>query len=1513
MKVKVRDDGRVGFFRILLAAFAMVMAASPLYADWYEVGGGTGDVQVSILQGSWASTTFEVLVPGMEVTPETVDTEVFNHVSIPGARAAGLIEGRPELPRVNVTLAIPRNAGAVTVDVTEKDSVCFNIPDVYPQQPEGAPVLGEFYIDRDFYAKDTVYPGYDQTRSSPADWRDLRLLRIEVYPVQVNPARDTVVVMSRFQVTVNHPGTVMTEVVPAWLAPMCAGLVDNYDSLGIVPQPDDDEPGTRCLVFLRDTNFAHNVWFVDSLLGWMYKRGYQWDTVRLTSASPMSIKQRIKDEYASHSPPVLRWVLLVGDVADIPSPGFTKQKWLNSRDSVGACDHWYADFNHPNLDSCDDFAEVGLSRLSVVDTADLTRQAMKIVGYMKSPPSDSWLMSTTLVGHDQSADPPFPRIIRGVAQYIQNRCNYFWPTLDTILGNDTSVTNQTVSDGVNQGTGVLLYAGHGIADAWLQWTHDDQNWTTDNVRDLANGSRTPVVLTVACSTGYIVKDTCLAEEWMRKYPGGAVASLGSSIKSRGDASRAQCTTLVRALYDAQDCPVPGCSLPVFDVGGVLMYMDAYLATYFPDQGTLPHSRNIYSYLFLGDPTMQIWSGGVPEAANVAHPFWIPLEAQDVTVHVRLADNRPVDARVCLSKGNDVYATGLTNASGQVTLSINPSSVGWMDITVSEGHAHAVPHTPILPYEGRIAVGLSGWLEAADMPYPPSGRKIRAGGWLSADTTANVVYAAKGNNRGDFYRFAPDSGGWLPKQVIDSGPRGKFPRAGCRGAADGQGNVYMVKGNRTREFWRYDVAEDEWYQLADVLPGEFGGRVKTGSDLVYAQLGDTGFVYLLKGFSRDFMRFRIQGDSGTWELCNQLPSLYHVDKGDWLVFDGDNKVYAHQAKHRQLWTYNTSTGQWGNLPRPGIPLGPRNKKPGDGSCGAWYDGSIYALKGKGRQEFWRYDPVGDSWHELDDMPLPGIKRRVKDGADITAIPGYGLFATKGYNTNTFWLYRPASPGCMLAGSQGSGGPIPCGPALGGEEPLMDGLAASRPRWNRQGTMVCYSKQDTLTGHMAVYQRRYGLSMPEEQVTELDEDCETPVYSPNGMYIAFQLDDTTTGFYQLCVTPATGLGASCEQDGRDVAATGTYTDVVEAPASASVAPVAQSEAEAPTGAGVKLGSITQVTFDAEDHCYPEWSPDGMWLCYERDDTSGYTQIWRVPAFGGNEDQLTFANADHFSPKYLNSSEIVFMLSPDDGNDQLAKVNVYTHEVTILTCLPIDHGDPDPSWDGLSVISAAPDDSGNTQIVKVASSGGSETWLTSGSYDLTEPDYGQDNQTIFAVRWTGSTSQIVWVDGVNGGYTPVTDSLAIRDNPDAHVDTLLSTALAVYEREPWDLQNLLFGRGRRRPGAGVYLSRFRVPRRTDADGAQGASLGVLALERAKPNPASGRVTIHWQVPVEADVSLCVYNAAGQLVKTLANERCKPGSYTSVWNGTDAKGRRLANGVYFYALDNGMKRISRKVILTE
>jgi flagellar hook assembly protein FlgD len=56
-----------------------------------------------------------------------------------------------------------------------------------------------------------------------------------------------------------------------------------------------------------------------------------------------------------------------------------------------------------------------------------------------------------------------------------------------------------------------------------------------------------------------------------------------------------------------------------------------------------------------------------------------------------------------------------------------------------------------------------------------------------------------------------------------------------------------------------------------------------------------------------------------------------------------------------------------------------------------------------------------------------------------------------------------------------------------------------------------------------------------------------------------------------------------------------------------------------------------------------------------------------------------------------------------------------------------------------------------------------------------------------------------------------------------------------------------------------------------------------------------------------------AGRLGRTLAEGPTKSGAYTTAWNGTDHKGRRLAAGVYFYTLETGDKRLSRKVVLAE
>jgi len=1540
--------------RNVTALIAWLLAGSSLVgASWLQVGTGSGEAHVSIVEQSSSGTTFAVDIPGVEVVPTDVDGVTYSRVTIPGAVAAGLEVGRPEVPIVPVLLARPTGSNPA-LRILSMQTETLSIPRIYPLQPalRFGEAPGPIQIDGGFYSADVEYPPERAVVAHTATWHDLDVVNVQVFPLVVRPARKEIEVVSRITVRVDYNGGSYPASVTDWMQPLYRRLVQNYSELGLGPRL-DYQPGTRCLVFCN-SEYKNNP-DLNTLVSLLNCYGYS-TTVTVTQAGvqPEQIKWQIKNKYFGEGK-VLRWVLLVGECDEIPpKANYTKDEWHSQ--VVALSDYWYSDLLESDYE-CDDYPEIGIARLSPLDgdggNADLSRQIQKIIDYRAAVDPGDWLTRITLVAHkEDGAGGIFSCASRGAATMDLA----FYPGVrDTIMGYISGVDNLDVTSSIDQGTGMLAYYGHARSFRWSFWNLDQfyHHWDTLNIQNLQNGYRTPVVFNVCCSTSAISVGTCLSERWMRKHAGGAVASLGATEAAWKEPGAAQCSAAVRATRDYWSLQPGRNEAPVFDLGTINMLVDAYVATRWPGNS---NTMNIYMFMWLGDPAMPVWSGGIPAAATVSYPTNITLGYHEVGVDVRLGQEQlPVEkAQVCLYKPNDFYVSGLTDGNGHVDLKVTATAVGPFTVCATEGHVklntQGQPHTPMLPFwaTGNVA-GPTAWTEYASMPAAPSGKPVKDGGCMAYDAGTGLTYASKGNKTGDFYAYGMPPGTWTWKNGIPVGAEGKQVYKGSVMCSDGNGKLYLTKGNNTIGFWGYDAATNAWTQLTNVPTGSSGKKVKQGCGIAWATKNDVGYAYLLKGYRNEFYRYDPVTNEWTNLLDAPIGTANHLkyDAGSWLVSNGDHYLYAFKAKYHEFYLYDTDADTWSHAKTPmPVPGSHGNKKAKDGSCAAWFDGRLYAFKGGNTSEFWCYFPDGDTWHELNQIPLigqSGERKKVKAGAALAAIPGIGVHGLKGNKSLEFWLYVPSQSTELDAvrhnapggNSVAAGG----GPALGGEVPLMDGLEASKPRWNSQGTWVCYSKTDTLTDREQIYQCQYGTSTAEQRVVDMDEDCEEPVYSPDGQYIAFQLDDTASGYYQLCVTPSTdsgpGGGGLFGRDCEATAATAVAAPVrAEAPGSALAVPLSSPAATSGSGdartpgltsvptsrrevcAGPGIGGtaaslrpVWQITYAEADHCYPEWSLDGEWLCYERNDDSGYTQVWRVPAFGGTEQQLTFGNSDHYLPEYLDATDIVFTLSPDTGYDKIAEVNVPTLNVTVLSSFDTDHDKPSPAWDGSDVAAEALDDSGNAQIVRMMGTSG-ETWLTSGESDIMAPDYGQDNQMISAVRWTGITSQIVWVDAVNGGYYPATDSLAIRDNPDSYVDTLVATAMAVYEREAWESGGLLFGGGRRRPHTGIYLTKGH---KHNGGGARGASFGILALDKATPNPVTDRVTIRWQVPVEADVSLRIYNAAGQLVKVLASGRTKPGAYTTVWNGTDAKGRRLANGIYFYALDNGTKRISRKVVLTD
>ena len=81
--------------------------------------------------------------------------------------------------------------------------------------------------------------------------------------------------------------------------------------------------------------------------------------------------------------------------------------------------------------------------------------------------------------------------------------------------------------------------------------------------------------------------------------------------------------------------------------------------------------------------------------------------------------------------------------------------------------------------------------------------------------------------------------------------------------------------------------------------------------------------------------------------------------------------------------------------------------------------------------------------------------------------------------------------------------------------------------------------------------------------------------------------------------------------------------------------------------------------------------------------------------------------------------------------------------------------------------------------------------------------------------------------------------------------------------------------------------------------------------PNPAYGKTMIRFTVPNNTDISLDIYDISGRLVRTLARGIPGAGSYFSVWNGKDSKGKEVPSGIYLYTLKAGQYTETRKLLL--
>ncbi|MBP2681695.1 MAG: phosphohydrolase [Candidatus Krumholzibacteriota bacterium] len=88
---------------------------------------------------------------------------------------------------------------------------------------------------------------------------------------------------------------------------------------------------------------------------------------------------------------------------------------------------------------------------------------------------------------------------------------------------------------------------------------------------------------------------------------------------------------------------------------------------------------------------------------------------------------------------------------------------------------------------------------------------------------------------------------------------------------------------------------------------------------------------------------------------------------------------------------------------------------------------------------------------------------------------------------------------------------------------------------------------------------------------------------------------------------------------------------------------------------------------------------------------------------------------------------------------------------------------------------------------------------------------------------------------------------------------------------------------------------------------------LDNAYPNPFNPVTTIRYSIASTRHVSLRIYTASGELVRTLVDETQAPvrGGFSVSWDGRDERGRSVSSGVYFCKLAAGDFSRAKKLVL--
>ena len=574
--------------------------------------------------------------------------------------------GAPCLPVYRRLVEVPFGA---EVTVTSRADFLAERALEYPLVPVQAPVpksgpTPPLALDAKAYANDNFGPDPGARLAEIVEVRGRRIAVIDIYPVSYNPVQNRLRV-ARVTADMSWTGAdwSRTEMMHRrYASPAFAGRLD-----GVVLNTErfelDFPPALPVgyLIIVPDEWQAN----VQPLADWRRRRGFSVFVRNLTEvggSSSTAIKAYIQNAYDNWPIPP-SFVLLVGDVDRV---GYF---------TGGGQGNPPTDLNYSCVEGGDYLPDIDLSRASVVSSAQLDTLVGNIIRYEQvgGIGGTAWLKKAYFIA---SADGYWHPIPEATHRYVMDKIRPIGVECDSIwlyYGAGTPITTA-----INGGRAWVTYSGHGGEDCWADPTPEFDNTA---VHALTNIDLIPLVQTYACLSGNFASSSypeCFSEAWIRNGRRGAIAHMASSVTSYWTED----DTLERRVFDC-----------LFD-SSMTWIMAAYNRAkliYYQQMGAgSTTQRYLEMYNLMGDGAIDVYSQE-PVALSVSYPPVIPLGAYPLTVTVNTGKSPVENALVCAMARTDttVFASGYTNASGEVVLNITTLSPDSIYVTVT-GH-NLAPH------------------------------------------------------------------------------------------------------------------------------------------------------------------------------------------------------------------------------------------------------------------------------------------------------------------------------------------------------------------------------------------------------------------------------------------------------------------------------------------------------------------------------------------------------------------------------------------------------------------------------------------------------------------------------------------------------------------------------------------------------------------------------------------------------------------------------------------------------